>query len=249
MDLDLAGRVAVVTGASSGIGRAIARCLAGEGARLALVARNEQRLTQTAAEIAAEGFATPSVYPTDLTSTAELDRTVRRVVTDHGGIDILASSAGGRVDAGLDAGEELWEAARAVNFDAQRRLVQRVVPIMRAAGFGRIVFVTGKSEPQVASGTFAAKSAMHAFAKGLSRELGRFGITVNSLAPGRVLTPPMRRHYDQDARAAQIREIPIGRYGDPVDVARMAAFLCSPDSDFVSGAVIPIDGGMRWHQL
>jgi 3-oxoacyl-[acyl-carrier protein] reductase len=249
VDLELKGRTALVTGASSGIGRATAVHLAREGVRVALLARRAAPLDETADAIAAEGLPRPLVVPADITADDDLDGAVERMVAELGAVDILVNSAGGRVASGLAAEDAQWDTAMRLNFDAQRRLTQRVLPHMTERRFGRIVFVTGKSEPQVAAGTFSAKAATHAFAKGLSREMGRHGITVNCLAPGRIRTAQMMRHYDAEARAAQVRDIPVGRYGEPEDMARLAVFLASPLSDFVSGTVIPVDGGMRWYQF
>jgi 3-oxoacyl-[acyl-carrier protein] reductase len=112
-------------------------------------------------------------------------------------------------------------------------------------GWGRIINITGKSEPPRASATFASKAAMHAWSKGLSREVGPHGVTVNCLAPGKVMTEQMLRNYSEQEREAQAREIPIGRFADPVEIGWLATFLASPRAAYLNGTVIPFDAGLR----
>jgi len=245
MDLQLKDRTAVVTGASSGIGRGIADCLAREGVRLLLVARRGELLGQFAGQFAGEGLPRPATVAADITSD-EGQRAIAAVAArELGTTEILINSAGGHRPSGLTATDEQWAAALALNFESQRRLTNRFLPGMRASGWGRIINVTGKSEPPRVSGQFAAKAALHAWAKGLSREAGPDGVTVNSIAPGRILTEQMTRHYTDAQRAEHVKEIPVGSYGRPEDVGRLAAFLASPLAGYITGTVIPVDGGLR----
>jgi len=245
MDLQLKDRTAVVTGASSGIGRAIAGCLAREGARLLLVARRGELLRRFADQLAGEGLSRPAAVAADITSDEGQQAIAAAAAGELGPTEILVNSAGGHRPSGLTATDEQWAAALALNFESQRRLTNWFLPAMRARGWGRIINVTGKSEPPRVSGEFAAKAALHAWAKGLSREAGPDGVTVNSLAPGRILTEQMTRHYTDGQRAEHVMEIPVGSYGQPEDVGRLAAFLASPLAGYITGTVIPVDGGLR----
>ena len=116
--------------------------------------------------------------------------------------------------------------------------------------YGRIVNITGKSEPDGINGAFCAKAAIHSWAKGLSREVGKHGITINSIPPGRIMSEQIRRNYTPEYRQWQAdNEIPVGRYGEPEDVANLVCFLASPLAGYISGAVIPVDGGLRRYQF
>ncbi|WP_335983989.1 SDR family oxidoreductase [Streptomyces sp. CA2R106] len=249
MDLQLERRTAVVTGASAGIGRGIATCLAREGARVALVARRADRLAELADELAAQGPHRPVVVQADITEEAGRRAAAAQAEEALGPVSILANSAGGRRPSGLTASDDEWAAAMNLNFESMRRLTTLFLPGMRAAGWGRVINVTGKSEPPRVSGEFCAKAAAHAWAKGLSRELGPDGITVNSLAPGRILSEQMLRNYTDADRAEHVKEIPVGSYGHPEDIGRLAAFLASPGAAYITGTVIPVDGGLRRYQF
>lgn len=249
MDLELAGKTAVVTGASAGIGRGIAECLAAEGVRVAVVARRRALLEELADKLESAGVPRPVVIPADITVDSDRDTIAQRALGALGDINILVNSAGGRRPSGLTANDDQWETAMMLNFEAQRRLTNRFLPGMRSDGWGRIINITGKSEPPRVSGEFCAKAAMHAWAKGLSRELGPDGITVNSLAPGRILTEQMMRNYTDADRAEHVKEIPVGSYGRPEDIGRLATFLASPLAGYITGTVIPVDGGLRRYQF
>ena len=113
-------------------------------------------------------------------------------------------------------------------------------------GWGRIVNITGKSEPEGLNAAFSAKAAVHAWAKGLSREIGQYGITINCIPPGRIMSEQIRRNYPPEYRAEHAaKEIPMGRYGEPEELACLAVFLCSPIAQYITGAVLPVDGGLR----
>ncbi|MCL2586034.1 MAG: SDR family oxidoreductase [Streptosporangiales bacterium] len=246
MDLGLEGRTALITGASSGIGRAIALGLAAEGARTVVTARREERLRELSAEVAARGGTEPVVVVCDFTDHDAPDV----VAAAAGPVDILVNNAGGSRAFGLEGTEEDWEEALTLNFTRHRQLTSRLLPGMTGAGWGRIINITGKSEPEGVNGAFAAKAAMHAWAKGLSREVGRHGITVNSIPPGRIMSEQIRRNYSPEYRERQSREeIPVGEYGQPEDIAHLACFLASPLARYITGAVIPVDGGLRRYQF
>ncbi len=249
MDLELAQRTAVITGASSGIGRGIARCLAAEGVVMAIVARRRERLDELADELEAGGARRPFVITGDMTVEADQEELIRRAIDQLGCIEILINSAGGHYPSRLGATDDQYAQAMLMNFEAQRRLISRIWGGMGERGWGRIISITGKSEPEFASGVLAAKAALHVWSKGLSRELAPLGITVNSVAPGRIMTDQMARDYTPQEREEHVRQIPVGRYGTVEEIGRLAAFLASPHASYITGTVIPVDGGLRRFQF
>jgi 3-oxoacyl-[acyl-carrier protein] reductase len=250
MDLQIKGKAAVVTGASMGIGRGIAQALGREGVRLALVARRANLLEEVAGEIASAGGEKPVLIAEDLLQDGAPDRIGTAALDGLGRVDILVNNAGGSRPFNRNASEEQWQEAMTLNFTRQRQLTHRLLDQMIEGGWGRIVNITGKSEPDGINGAFCAKAAIHAWAKGLSREVGKHGITVNSIPPGRIMSEQIRRNYTPEYRQWQAdNEIPVGRYGEPEDVANLVCFLVSPLAGYISGAVIPVDGGLRRYQF
>jgi len=250
MDLELDGRTALVTGASAGIGQGIALALGREGVRLAIAGRRRAALRETAARVEAAGGPAPALIVAEFMDEAAPQAIARAAGEALGTVGILINNAGGSRPFELDAGEEEWHEAMTLNFTRQRQLTRQLIDPMIAAGWGRIVNITGKSEPTGINGAFAAKAAVHAWAKGLSRVVGRHGITVNCIPPGQIMSDQIRRNYDAGLRRKMSREeIPVGRFGEPADIAHLVAFLCSPLAGYISGAVIPVDGGMRRYQF
>jgi 3-oxoacyl-[acyl-carrier protein] reductase len=250
MDLQLQGRPALVTGASTGIGRGIAQALAREGVRLAIVARRGELLESLAGEIEAAGGARPVIIVQDFMAEDAAERIAAQALAGLGAVDILVNNAGGSRPFSLDASEEQWHEAMTLNFTRQRQLTHRLLAQMMERKWGRIINITGKSEPDGINGAFCAKAAMHAWAKGLSRDVGKYGITVNSLPPGRINSEQIRRNYTPEYRQWQAdHEIPVGRYGEPEDMAALVCFLASPLAGYISGTVIPVDGSLRRYQF
>lgn len=250
MDLGIAGKTGLVTGASSGIGRGIARALGREGVRLVLTARRADRLAELADEIEASGGPRPATVPADFLDPGAPARIHDGAAEALGGVDILVNNAGGSRAFTLETGEDAWEEALTLNFTRHRQLTQRAVPYMIDHGWGRIINITGKSEPEGINGAFAAKAALHSWAKGLSREIGKHGITVNSIPPGRIMSEQIERNYPPEYRARQsAEEIPVGAYGEPADIAELVCFLASPLARYITGTVIPVDGGLRRYQF
>jgi 3-oxoacyl-[acyl-carrier protein] reductase len=246
LDLQLSGRTALVTGASMGIGRAIAVALAKEGVRLAVMARRRDLLEKLEDEIGAQLV----IIEQDYLAPDAPERIARAAVDGLGSVQILVNNAGGSRRFTLASTEEQWEEALTLNFVRQRQLTHRLIGAMIEAKWGRIINITGKSEPEGLNGAFAAKAAMHSWAKGLSREVGRHGITVNSIPPGRILSEQILRNYTPEYRGWQSEhEIPVGEYGQPEDIANLVAFLASPRARYITGAVIPVDGGLRRYQF
>ncbi|HUK08844.1 MAG TPA: SDR family oxidoreductase [Stellaceae bacterium] len=250
MDLQLEGRTALVTGASMGIGRAIARGLAAEGVKTAVVARRKNLLEELAGEIAREQDPAPHLIVQDIMAADSATRIRDAALAALGHVEILINCAGGSRPLPLDAGEDRWEEAITLNFTRVRQLTHAILPNMMERKWGRIVNITGKSEPEHVNAAFSAKAAIHAWAKGLSRDAGRYGITVNSIAPGRIMSEQIRRNYPPEERERMSRtEIPVGRYGEPEELAVMAVWLCSPLARYITGTVIPVDGGLRRYQF
>lgn len=247
MDLQLKGKTALVTGASQGIGRAIAKGLAAEGVKLCIAARRGELLDQLAKEIAAAGGLQPQIAIVDLIEEGAPRNLARQASKGLGRIDILINCAGGsHPPIAIDAAEEEWALAMALNFIRVRQLTHAVLPAMIERKWGRIINITGKSEPESLIAATPAKAAVHAWAKGLSREVGKSGITVNCIPPGRIMSEQIRRKYSEEFRAGQsAREIPVGRYGEPEELACLAVFLASPVACYITGAVMPVDGGLR----
>jgi 3-oxoacyl-[acyl-carrier protein] reductase len=236
MKLQLEGRTALVTGASMGIGRAIARLLAAEGVRLAVVARRKALLEQLAREIEAAQNPRVAVIAEDIMTPDAAARISAAAATALGRVEILVNCAGGSRPLPVDAGDERWDEAMTLNFTRLRQLTHAVLPGMVEQRWGRIVNITGKSEPDRLNAAFAAKAA----------ELGRFGITVNSIAPGRIISEQILRNYpEEERRRFAAAEIPVGEYGQPEDLAVLAVFLASPLARYITGTVIPVDGGLR----
>ncbi len=250
MDLQLKGRTAVVTGASMGIGRAIARGLAAEGVRLAVVARRQALLEELAGEIKDNGGIAPAIIVQDVMAADAAHRIREAAIAALGHVEILVNCAGGSRPLPIDAEEARWEEAITLNFTRQRQITHALLPQMIERKWGRVINITGKSEPERVNAAFAAKAAMHSWAKGLSRDVGRHGITVNSIAPGRIISEQILRNYPPEERQKlSDTEIAVGRYGQPEELAVLAVFLASPLAAYITGAVIPVDGGLRRYQF
>ena len=242
MDLELRGKTALITGASMGIGRGIAKALAGEGVRLAVVARRRPLLEELEKEIGARLV----IIEQDFMQEGAPQKIAQAALAGLGSVEILVNNAGGSRRFNLDSTEEQWHEAITLNFTRQRQLTHQLLAQMIGRKWGRIINITGKSEPEGINGAFAAKAAMHAWAKGLSREVGKHGITVNSIPPGRIDSEQIRRNYSPEFRKRESEhDIPVGEYGQPEDLAALACFLASPLARYITGTVIPVDGGLR----
>ncbi|MSQ62854.1 MAG: SDR family oxidoreductase [Betaproteobacteria bacterium] len=246
MDLKISGKTALVTGASAGIGRAIAKSLAAEGVRLAVAARRRELLETLEKEIGARLV----IIECDFMREDAPQTIAEAALAGLGAVDILINNAGGSRKFALDTDEAQWSEAMTLNFTRQRQLTHRLLEQMMARKWGRIVSITGKSEPEGINGAFCAKAAMHSWSKGLSREVGKHGITVNCIPPGRILSEQILRNYTPEYRKWQSEhEIPVGEYGQPEDLANLVCFLASPRARYITGAVIPVDGGLRKYQF
>lgn len=246
MDLGIEGRVALVMGASRGIGRAIAAALTREGARVAIASRSAEKLDEAAAEIgdAAMPFVADA---SDLDRLAALPGEVEATL---GPVEILVANSGGPPLGGaLDHELDEWEAAYRSLVLAPRVLAGAVVPGMRARGWGRIVNVGSSSTREPIPGLNLSNShrmAAVGFLKTLSREVAADGITVNTVATGRFGTERLAAAAGslEAAEEAARREVPAARLGRPEEYGDLVAFLCSERAAYITGAVIPIDGGL-----
>ncbi len=245
MDLGISGRVALVTGASKGIGRGIAAALAAEGARVAMTSRSRERVEATAAEV---GVAAAFAY-----DSADLDGApalVDEVESALGPVEILITNTGGPpVGAALGLAREQWEAAYRDLVLSPLALIERVVPGMRERRWGRIVGVSSTAAAEPIDGLMlsnAHRTGTRAAFKTLSRELARDGITLNTLLTGRILTDRiigMAGSVEAAERAAE-QDVPAGRLGTVEEYAAVATFLCSESASYVTGTSIPVDGGL-----
>ena len=248
MDLQLAGKVALVTGASMGLGRSIAALLAEEGCRLAIVARRVHLLEKVANEIAAKGRERPLIIVQDITADDAAERIQERATARFGSLDVLINNAGAsRPLTGLGSEAE-WEEAMLLNYTAGRRLAHAFVPVMRERRFGRIINITGGDEPSTINAANPPNGAAHIWAKALSRTVARDGITVNCVVPGRIHSEQIDQRIlpTQEAREAWIAQhCPVGYIGEPDDLGVLVTFLCSPRARYITGQVMHVDGGVR----
>ena len=251
MNLKLSEKTALITGASVGIGRGIAFALAAEGVRVAISARRVEKLQELADEIVAKGGARPIVIEADMYDEEAAKKIATAAIAGLGHVDILVNNAGGsRSFKALHVSEAQWQEAMTLNFHRPRQLADALIDQMIARRWGRVINITGKSEPEHTNGAFCAKAGMHSWAKGLSRMVGKHGITVNCVPPGRIHSEQIFRNYTPEYRQWQCEnEIPAGRYGEPEDMANLVTFLASPLADYITGAVIPVDGGLRKYQF
>jgi 3-oxoacyl-[acyl-carrier protein] reductase len=256
MDLGIAGRVALVFGASGGLGGACARLLAAEGAAVALAGRNKAELERVAAEI---GASTKSlVLPWELSELSSIDANVSAVEYALGPVDILFNNTGGpppSLAQGLSS--EVWSKHFHTMVASVIAITDRVLPNMKARHWGRVITSTSSSViapiPNLAISN-TLRAALVGWSKTLSREVAREGITVNVIAPGRIDTKRVR-NLDADRAKREQRplaevqadgaaSVPIGRYGEPDEFAAGVAFLASSRASYITGSILRVDGGL-----
>jgi 3-oxoacyl-[acyl-carrier protein] reductase len=247
MDLGLNGRVAIVAGASSGLGLAVARELAAEGAHVSLGARNPERLETAQAEVDGAGPGRVMAIPLDVRDTEAVRDWVACTVEQLGGLEIVVANAGGPPGGTATAFTMAeYRDALELNLLSSICLVQAALPYLLDAGWGRILFVTSVTVRQPVPALALSNTArlgVVGFAKSLVADLaerGASGITVNVLAPGSTRTPRLEQIGDVEEMG---RDIPLGRVGEPEEFAAAAAFLASARASFITGVTLPVDGG------
>ena len=246
----IAGRVAVITGAASGMGRATAILFASEGARVALIDLDGAACEAVAAEIAAAGHQGCRAYALDVADHDAIRSTIAAIGADFGRVDILVNNAGVSSFAPLDAGEEydaIWDRALLVMLSAHQRIVRAALPWLRQSDAARIVNIASTEGLGATPGDtpyVAAKTGVTGLTRGLAVDLGPEGITVNCICPGPINTAMTDKVADEHKTIFAKRRTALRRYGEPEEVAHMTLSLCLPAASYITGAVIPVDGGL-----
>jgi 3-oxoacyl-[acyl-carrier protein] reductase len=243
MELGLAGRTAIVCGASSGMGLAVAEALAAEGAHVSMFARRRELLEREAERIGA------LAVQGDVTIPQHLERLVQATLGAFGGIDVLVLNGGGPpAGAATALTAESVEEAVALLLTSHVTLVRHCLPHLRASGRGRIVAIESSSVREPLTNlalSNAVRPGVVGWLKTLARELGPDGVTVNTIAPGRIDTDRLRAVYGDDGPpAGDVEGVPLRRLGTPAEIAAVVAFLASDRAGYVTGTVVPVDGGL-----
>lgn len=248
MDLGLRGRHCFVTGASAGIGRGTALALAAEGALLSIAGRDEAALAATREAIAAQGASVLDIVTCDLSQRSGIDTAAAAIAQAQRPVEVLVNNAGGgrpyNLDTPLDA--DAWDEAIGLNFTAARRLAESALPAMRRARWGRIITVTGALVLKRMNAATPAKAAIASWSRALSIQVAAEGITVNCVAPGRINSEQIRNRLfpTEESRRREIEaNVPAGRFGEPDEIAAVITFLASARASYVTGTMIPVDGG------
>jgi 3-oxoacyl-[acyl-carrier protein] reductase len=259
VDLQLAGRVALVNAASRGIGRAIAAALAAEGAVLVISARDEAAVTQAARQISAATGTEVAGVAADVSVPGTAERLVAAAVERFGGLDILVNNSGGPPRGHFaDFGDADWQDAFDLLLLSVVRMVRAALPHLRDSGRGRVINIGSTSVKQPIPGLILSNSlraGVAGLARSLADELAPDQITVNNVLPGSILTDRLRAgsaaraeqagtHVDDLIRAEVAQLVPLGRVGEPEDLAALVAYLCSTAADYVTGQTIAVDGGL-----
>lgn len=257
MDLGLQRKVALVGGASRGLGRAVAQELAAEGCAVIVCSRDAAALERVAAEIRRETGADAYAVAASLSDSAGVTAVVGEAMTRFGRVDVLVTNTGGPpVGAFESHGPEAWRAAVAQNLESVLNLTRGVLPGMKERGWGRIINITSIAVKQPVDGLILSNSvraAVTGFARTLANEVARHGVTVNNVMPGYTRTERLVQLATHNAQARGVnvgeayaqweREIPMGRLGEPQELAALVAFLASTRAGYITGASIAVDGG------
>lgn len=257
MDLGLRGRVALVCGSTRGIGRAVARQLSHEGARVAVNGRTREPTERAARELEAETGATVLAAPADVADAGQAAALVDHVARELGRLDILFCNAGGPPAAPFrDQPAEAWQAAVETNLLSTIRLASAAVPLMRKLQWGRIICLTSVAAKQPLPGLIlstTARAGVLGFSKALADEVAAEGITVNVVCPGYIATErtvelaqtraARERRAIEEVQRETVTKIPLGRMGRPEELAAAVTFLASDKASYITGAVLQVDGG------
>jgi 3-oxoacyl-[acyl-carrier protein] reductase len=248
MDLYLKGKTAVVSGGSQGIGRAIVKELALEGVKVLAIGRNEVLLNSLKDEVMAAGGVAPLTFAQDFMAPDAPQKIAAAAFSGLGHIDILINNAGRSKPMEIIGSEEGWLEAMTLDFVRHRQLTQELLPHFIARKQGAILNTISTYELRMINASAVAKAAVVVWSKQLAAQLGQYGIRVNCLQPGLIDTENIRPYFSEEERRqfAQ-REIPLGDFGAPEDMANMATFLVSPRAKYITGSVAVVDGGLRHH--
>ena len=246
MEMYLSGKTAVVTGGSQGIGRAIAKALALEGVKVLATARNPHLLQSLKDEVLAEGGIEPLSFIQDFLAPDSPQNIGEMAFSQLGQVDILVNNTGRSRAVGVIGAEEDWSESMLLDFHRHRQLTQQLLPHFMDRKQGAILNITSTYELRTVNVSAVAKSAIVMWSKQLAGQLGPYGIRVNCLQPGLIDTENVRRLFSgEERRAFAEREIPLGDFGKPEDIAGLATFLVSPRAKYVTGTVAVVDGGLR----
>ena len=254
MDLGLEGCKAFICGASRGLGKACAKALADEGARVFICSRNAEELKRAAVEIGAAGF-----FAADVSRPEDVKGVVAQAVTALGGLDCLVTNAGGPPTAPFDkAPDGDWDIAYQLNLMSAVRLIREALPALKASGRGRIVNLTGYGVKEPLSDLVVSDSiraGVTVMAKTIASDLAPFGITVNNIAPGPITTDRLIEIHTARAKKLNItvdeqlrrfsQTIPVRRMGEPKEIGDLCAYLCSLQAGYLTGQSIVVDGGVN----
>ena len=257
MDLELKGKVALVGGASKGLGKAIAFRLAKEGAAVAICARHEEALLRTADEIQKATNSRVLAVTADLSKKEDIDRLVQTTLASFSKIDILITNAGGPPPLYfMDISDEQWESYLQLSLMSAIRLIRKVLPGMTERRWGRIINLTSVSVKQPVDNLILSNTArlgIVGLAKTLSNQVAAYNVTVNNVAPGYILTDRVRQLLRAQAQREGIsveeverrlsQKIPMGRLGKPEELADVFAFLASERASYITGVTLQVDGG------
>jgi NAD(P)-dependent dehydrogenase (short-subunit alcohol dehydrogenase family) len=244
---DLHGRVALVTGGSKGLGKAMARGLAEAGAQIAISSRSEEELKQAAAEIARGTDVKVSWFKADMTNRQEVRQLAERVTKEFGRVDILINNAGGNVIGAIDEiRDEDWDKTIELNLTSCMALTRALVPQMKQRRWGRIIYISsimGFASKEQRDAYSATKSALLGLARANALDLGEFGITVNCLAPGPFLTDLPGKLLSDEQKKVFASRTALGRWAEPRELAGPALLLASEAGGYITGASLVVDGG------
>ncbi len=254
MDLGLKDCKAFIAGASKGLGKACAKALAGEGARVFVCSRNAEELKRTAAEVSAAGYCAA-----DVSRPAEVKRVMAEAIAALGGLDCLVTNAGGPPTAPFEkAGDADWDIAYQLNLMSAVRLIREALPALKASGRGRIVNLTGYGVKEPMTDLVVSDSVragVTVMAKTIASDLAPYGITVNNIAPGPIMTDRLSEILSARAKSLGItpdeqfkrfcETIPVRRMGRPNEIGDLCAYLCSPQAGYLTGQTIVVDGGVN----
>jgi 3-oxoacyl-[acyl-carrier protein] reductase len=257
MDLGLEGKVALVGGASKGIGRAVARALAGEGCRVAICARHQDTLDQACEDIRRETGAEVIAMTCDMAIHEDIQRTVAGAINSFGRLDILVNNAGGPPTGTFqELDERYWQHALDQNLLSAVRAIREALPHLKRSGAGRIINITSVAVKQPIDGLIlsnATRVGVVAMAKTLSREIAGDGVTVNNICPGNIATERLLSLIEERSKrqgipmeqaiALEESRVPMGFLGEPEDVASLVVFLASARARYITGTTIQVDGG------